>query len=125
MATSDEIKFTPKAPRENVPGRFTNDSYKKMSKGGKKGGAKSTHDASGVRSGLLKRFLKNNPLNDKSVYARLVHFTEPNAHIRHYVVEEIHVSLNGVDWYEVKDIIEMINMKHWELNRDVQGGKRR
>jgi hypothetical protein len=105
METSkpEPIKFTPKKPRTQWKPKdgWTKESHEKMSAGGKKGGSRSKPDVQAVRDGMMRRFLENNPLTEKNFYVRLVHFTE---HIRHYTAEEIHVSLNGVDWFTVGDV---------------------
>jgi hypothetical protein len=95
------IKFTPKEGRPRAEDRLTRESRRRMSEGGKKGGAKSKPKIQAIRDGLMAGFLERNPLSEGEFYARLILGKD---HHRHFKVSGVEVSINGDDWFTIGDV---------------------
>jgi len=99
------IIYMPKEPRERVKSKITDEARQRMSEGSKR--ADRTHTAEVQSKRSLQKFLNDNPLaNDNELYVR---FKDAVAgHLRHFVADQLFVSINGEDWFEVSDIVKRL-----------------
>jgi len=101
------IIYTPKEPREKVKDRITDESRQRMSEGGQVADRTRTAEVRSKRS--LQKFLNDNPLLNNEFYVRL---KDPvKGHLRHSITEQLFVSINGKDWFEVSDVVKRIEEK--------------
>lgn len=98
------IEYTPKEPREKIRRKLTKEMRRKMSEGGKRADRNGT--AKARRSNSLRRFINDNPLRTNEFYIR--YYEPEKGHRRHAKTNQLFVSLNGTEWFEVEDIIKKL-----------------
>ena len=98
------IEYTPKEPREQIKRKLTNDMRKRMSQGGKNASRVNTGASLSARQ--HSKFINDNPLEAGEFYVRII---DAKNHKRRFVTNELHVSLDGANWFEVSDVIKMID----------------
>lgn len=104
------IEYTPKEPREQIKRKLTRGMRKRMSDGAKNAGRENT--ASSLSARQQSKFINDNPLEAGEFYVRII---DAKNHKRRFVTNELHVSIDGANWFEVSDVIKMV---------ETQGGER-
>jgi len=99
------IIYTPKEPRERVKSRITDAARQRMGEGGQRADRTNTAEVRHKRS--FQKFLNDNPLaDDNEFYVRL---NDPRVgHLRHFITNQIFVSINGEDWFKVSDVVKRL-----------------
>ena len=97
------IIYTPKEPREQIKRKLSRDARKRMSQGGKN--ASRVNTAASLSARQHSKFINDNPLEAGEFYVRII---DDKDHKRRFVTNELHVSLDGANWFEVSDVIKMV-----------------
>ena len=105
------IEYTPREPREQIKRKLSKDARKRISEGGKHANRKNT--AASLSARQHNKFINDNPLEAGEFYVKII---DAKNHKRRFVTNELHVSIDGDNWFEVSDVIKMVESQ--------QGGER-
>jgi len=95
------IDYTPREPKTKAANRYTQESRQRLSEASRF--PRSNDTKKRMSDGRRERFVNQNPLEEGEVYISYHIKDGGRRHVTAMLIEGVEISLNGINWFKVKE----------------------